>query len=154
MLSWTLLLAVAAAVLVVWFWFDSMKARERANSAAQDACERASLQFLDGTAAFSTLRLSRDHGRLAFRRTYVFDYTARSIERLQGFVVLRGSRVETVGFAPQTELRPPEPKIPPPPPVSTSRPANVLDLEEWRRQRRKTGSHDEFRRTESGDSRW
>ena len=37
-------------------------------------------------------------GRLTLRRTYVFDYTADSVARRQGFVVLLGTKVESVGF--------------------------------------------------------
>jgi len=75
-------------------------ARERANFAAQGACERMGLQFLDGTVAFARISLSRDAaGRLCLRRTYIFDYTAGSVDRLQGFVLLLGKRVESIGFA-------------------------------------------------------
>lgn len=161
MLSWTLLVAVIAAVLLGWFWLDSLKQRERANAAAQEACERANLQFLDGTVAFARLSLYRARsGRLALRRTYVFDYTARSIERQQGFVVVAGNRVETVGFAHGTQeasnatIVAETPQLP----ASTglSRPSdatNVLDLEQWRRQRQRHASSNEPRRSDSGDGR-
>src|SRR5215831_865388 len=89
------------AVLVVWFWHDSLRARDIANAAAMTACERMGLQFLDGTAAFARLSLVRDRGQLRLRRTYVFDYTAQSIERRQGFAILLGMDVEYVGFAPE-----------------------------------------------------
>jgi hypothetical protein len=87
------------AVLIVWFWQDSLRVRHIANGAAMDACAQLGLQFLDGTVAFSKLNVTREMGRLRLRRIYVFDYTAHSIGRLQGFVVLRGAVVETVGFA-------------------------------------------------------
>jgi Protein of unknown function (DUF3301) len=163
MLSWTLLVAVIAALIVGWFWHDSLKQRERANVAAQQACERASLQFLDGTVAFTQLKVYRaDSGRLALRRTYVFDYTARSIERQQGFVVLAGERVETVGFATTTPTPQPTPRHdivePEERPSLTHndalrQPSNVLDLEEWRRQRQQASPPDQPRRSDSGDRR-
>lgn len=87
------------AVLIAWFWHDSLRVRHIANGAAMDACAQLGLQFLDGTVAFSKLNVTREMGWLRLRRTYVFDYTAHSIGRLQGFVVLRGTEVETVGFA-------------------------------------------------------
>lgn len=161
MLSWTLLVTVIAAVLVGWFWLDSLKQRERANAAAQEACERANLQFLDGTVAFARMNLYRGrNGWLALRRTYVFDYTARSIERQQGFVVLAGDRVQTVGFAhgaqgSQPLVRPvARPDLPPTTPSQRPRDAtNVLDLDEWRRQRQRRSASDEPRRSDSGDRR-
>jgi hypothetical protein len=161
MLSWTLLIAVLVALAVGWFWQDSLKDRERANVAAQEACERAHLQFLDGTVAFARMNWMRGPtGRLALRRTYVFDYTARSIERQQGFVVLGANRIESVGFAATAEAERParsEPIVraeaPAEPPQATSHASNVLDLEQWRRQRQSTTSPDEPRRSDSGDRR-
>lgn len=91
---------------VVCFWRHSLRVREFANAAAVSACERMGLQFLDGTAAFAELRLIREGARFRLRRTYVFDYTAESIERRQGFVILSGLHVDYVGFAPEHTARP------------------------------------------------
>jgi hypothetical protein len=99
-LSWGLLTVILLAAAVLWFWQDSLAARESANAAAKEACTRLGLQFLDGTVAFARLALIRVNGWLQLRRTYVFDYTATSIERRQGFVLLTGRRVESVGYAP------------------------------------------------------
>lgn len=114
-LGWGALVLLLSAVAAVWFLQDSLAARERANAAAMEACQRLSLQFLDGTVAFARLSFAREHGRRALRRTYVFDYTANSIERRQGFVILLGRRVESVGYAPGEERR----GQPPPPPHPT-----------------------------------
>lgn len=113
-LTWGALALLCIAGAVVWFWQDSLAAREAANAAAIEACERLSLQFLDGTVAFARLSFTRVLGRLALRRTYVFDYTANSIERRQGFVVLVGRRIESVGYAPgeTAHLQPVEPAPP------------------------------------------
>jgi hypothetical protein len=102
---------VCAGIAVVWFWHDSLRARDIANVAAMAACERIGLQFLDGTAAFTRLRLTRVGGQLRLRRTYVFDYTSQSIERRQGFAILVGTEVEYVGFAPEHTARPEPPSI-------------------------------------------
>src|SRR5687767_10109046 len=99
-LGWTALVLLILATAVAWFWQDSLAARERANAAAMVACTRLSLQFLDGTVASPRLQIVRGAQSLfTFRRTYVFDYTANSIERRQRFVVLTGRRVDTVGYA-------------------------------------------------------
>ena len=45
-----LLLVLLAAL--VWLWFDSMRARERALASGKRACERDGLMFLDETGAF------------------------------------------------------------------------------------------------------
>ena len=138
-LGWTALVLLILAAAVAWFWQDSLAARERANAAAIEACERLSLQFLDGTVAFARLQIIRGtHSLFDFRRTYVFDYTANSIERRQGFVVLTGRRVDSVGYAREddalqaTKVTPERtanvPQLPPA--------ANVLSLDEWRARQR------------------
>jgi Protein of unknown function (DUF3301) len=129
-LGWGLLAMILLAAALVWFWQDSLAARESANAAAKEACNHLGLQFLDGTVAFARVALIRDAGWLRLRRTYVFDYTATSIERRQGFVLLTGHRVESVGYAPGE----PQPDVRPVAPHSTLRPGagNVLDLRDWR----------------------
>ena len=150
-LGWGALVLIVMAAAGFWFLRDSLSVRERANAAAMEACQRLSLQFLDGTVAFARLRLAREHGRRGIRRTYVFDYTANSIERRQGFVILLGRRVESVGYAPGEERRaqpqPPAPSLSlsatftPQPPAEPPAPqpvesAQVFDLSDWRARRR------------------
>jgi hypothetical protein len=133
-LGWGLLTMVIVAAAVLWFWQDSLAARESANAAAKDACLRLGLQFLDGTVAFARMALVREAGRLKLRRTYVFDYTATSIERRQGFVLLTGRRVESVGYAPgdtqaDAAVVRAEPVLPR---DEQPRGGNVFELRDWR----------------------
>ncbi|MFO7304183.1 MAG: DUF3301 domain-containing protein [Gammaproteobacteria bacterium] len=138
MLDWTTLALLCLAGAAAWFWHDSLAAREAANAAAAEACARLALQFLDGTVAFARIGLARDaSGRLTLRRTYHFDYTANSIERRQGFVVVVGRRVETVGYTPDVPKKHPDPVRPSP---SQGKPAEIIRLDEWRRSRRKERS--------------
>ncbi len=136
-LGWGLLTMILLAAAVVWFWQDSLAARESANRAAKEACERLSLQFLDGTVAFARLALVRvGGGSLKLRRTYVFDYTATSIERRQGFVLLTGRQVESVGYAPGDVQ--PDARLAPEPiaPHSNGGGKNVLELRDWRERQK------------------
>jgi hypothetical protein len=140
-LGWGLLTMVIGAAAVLWFWQDSLAARESANAAAMEAGSRLGLQFLDGTVAFARVALVRERGGwVKLRRTYVFDYTATSIERRQGFVLLTGRRVETVGYAPG-DAQPDAPLIraEPLPPHGNAQPGgnNVLDLSDWRERTRR-----------------
>jgi hypothetical protein len=100
-MSGTALMIVGGALCaVVWFWHASMSARERANRAAQEACERLRLVLLDGTVAITRLWLRRDeHGRLRMERSYGFEYSDDGRRRLRGFVIMLGSRVDSVGLA-------------------------------------------------------
>jgi hypothetical protein len=127
-LDWTTLLLLCLAAAVVWFWQDSLAARELANRTAIEACERLALQFLDGTVAFARIGIGRGRtGRLVLRRTYVFDYTANSIERRQGFVVVSDRSVETVGYAQdeQRDARKAE---------RSPEASQVVRLDEWQRK--------------------
>ncbi|HEY4366414.1 MAG TPA: DUF3301 domain-containing protein [Steroidobacteraceae bacterium] len=141
-LGWTALAFIIITAAVAWFWQDSLAARERANSAAIEACERLSLQFLDGTVAFARIVLTRGAGgSIALRRTYVFDYTANSIERRQGFVLLTGQRVESVGYAAgetQPRVRIAAQTFTPTTHEHTPDRGNVLNLEDWRARQRTT----------------
>ena len=139
MLSWGLLTVTLLAAAVLWFWQDSLAARESANAAAKEACERLSLQFLDGTVAFARLALVRVNGWITLRRTYVFDYTATSIERRQGFVLLTGRRVESVGYAPgetQVEAATVRPESVAPRSNGHDGGNNVLQLRDWRERQK------------------
>lgn len=97
MTEWLLLAAVGGAV---WYWYASLRAKEQASHAAAEACRRQQLQFLDDTVALQRLALARDaQGRLALRRTYRFEYSHIGDDRRQGFIIVLGARVETVGLA-------------------------------------------------------
>jgi Protein of unknown function (DUF3301) len=138
-LGWGLLTVVILAAVVLWFWQDSLAARENANTAAMEACQRLGLQFLDGTVAFARVALVREGGWLRLRRTYVFDYTATSIERRQGFVLLTGRRVESVGYAPgETQTDAAIVRAEPVAPQSNAHSGGgkVLDLRDWRERTR------------------
>jgi Protein of unknown function (DUF3301) len=157
--GWTALALLILVAAIAWFWQDSLAARERANAAAMEACGRLSLQFLDGTVAFARLQVLRGtHSLFALRRTYVFDYTANSIERRQGFVVLTGRRVDSVGYerdegsiySATLDASGHERVVN----VQQLPSANVLSLEEWRtRQRSATEKTRETRHngTHAGD---
>jgi hypothetical protein len=89
------LLAAAAGT-----WYANMAAREAANRAAREACARLRLVMLDGTVAITRAWPRRDrNGRLRLERTYGFEYTDDGHRRLQGFVVMLGAEVVSVGLA-------------------------------------------------------
>ena len=98
-LTWSLLFLLMACTAFAVFWHDALGARERANDAARETCVATGGILLDGTVAFRSLRVVRgDEGRPAFERTYVFDYSPDGESRRQGFVVVQGRRVESIGL--------------------------------------------------------
>jgi hypothetical protein len=98
-LSWNLLLLLLAFTAFAVFWNDTLSTRERANDAARETCASTGGALLDGTVAFCRLKVVRGvGGRLAFERTYVFDYTLDGDTRRQGFIVMFGQRVDSIGL--------------------------------------------------------
>lgn len=91
--SITLLMLVA----LVWLWFDSMRARERALASGKRACARDGLMFLDETVECVGLGLARDDsGHVALRRTYGFEFSDTGNNRRSGSIVMLGGEVESL----------------------------------------------------------
>jgi hypothetical protein len=95
----------AAAILLIlaglYFWIDSLRARERALAAGRSACERYGLQLLDETVQFARLRLARDgEGRLRLRRTYRFEFSDTGDNRRHGAIVMLGGDLQDLQLEP------------------------------------------------------
>ena len=80
----------------LWFWFDSISAREKAIALGGNLAERYSLQLLDETVACTRVWLARNsRGRMLIQRTYAFEVSASGAERLSCHVVLLGQELQT-----------------------------------------------------------
>jgi hypothetical protein len=85
----------------VWYWYDSMRAREQALRVGRTACERDGLQLLDDTVQCVRLRLARNEaGRLQLQRTYRFEFSDTGVNRRDGSMVLHGAQVESLYMEP------------------------------------------------------
>ncbi len=92
-LGW--LMVCACGAFGIWFWFDSLAAREAACRIGRQTCQRANTQFLDDTVSLKRLRLGRDaDGHLCLLRTYQFDYTDTGTQREQGTIAMLGHHFE------------------------------------------------------------
>ncbi len=81
----------------LWFWRDSLGAREQARAASARACQQMGVQLLDDTVALERLWPRRDRdGRLKLERLYVFEFTDTGQRRQVGNVLLVGWRVEVL----------------------------------------------------------
>lgn len=95
------ILVLLAFAVLAWFWFDSLKVRERALAVGPGACERSGLQFLDQTVECISLRLARNEdGRVSIRRIYRFEFTDNGESRRAGTIVMMGSRVVSIVMEP------------------------------------------------------
>ena len=98
--SWEVF-ALAAIAALAWWWYDSMRARERALAVAGAACQRDGLQFLDETVECVRTRFVRDEeGRLVLRRSYRFEFSDDGHNRRDGSVVMLGATVESLYLEP------------------------------------------------------
>lgn len=88
-------LLIGAALL--WFWTDSMRAREQAMRVSALACKQLELQLLDQSVALARLGLTRGtRGRIQLRRVYRFEFSTDGVERWTGRAVLCGSQLGAV----------------------------------------------------------
>jgi len=86
---------------IVWFWFDSLKAREAGLEAARRACQREGLQVSRSrrwlATALSWRVMSRGH--MVLRRGFDFEYSLTGNDRYRGAVVIEGREVVLVDLA-------------------------------------------------------
>lgn len=88
------LIALPFLLGLVCFIASSLEAREIGIAAVRRICAQEDLQLLDESVAQSGIRLVRkENGRLAFERTFTFEYSETGDNRRPGFVVLRGREI-------------------------------------------------------------
>jgi hypothetical protein len=93
------LVLLAALGGLLWFWQNSLRARELALRAARAMCRAQQLQLLDATVSAHRLQLQRgEEGRLQLRRTFQFSYSEDGDSRHTGFVIVAGNRIEQMGL--------------------------------------------------------
>lgn len=91
------LLILLACGLIVWFWQDSLRTRERAVQAAAQACKEINAQLLDQTVSLESIKPARSkYGRMTFKRIYGFDFSVAGYERRRGRAFMVGQRLEQV----------------------------------------------------------
>ena len=95
------LLLILLLAALVGFWLDSLRSLETARKAGKRVCQSAGVQFLDDTVSVTALALGRNTlGQMAIRRTYRFEFSDTGDNRLEGRLILLGTRVESVVMDP------------------------------------------------------
>jgi hypothetical protein len=99
------LLPLLGILLLAWLWLDSARAREFANLLAQRYCEHRGMQFLDQTVALARMGVRWTSEGLRIRRMFRFDFSLEGSGRHTGYVLMLGSRLETIddGLAEEDE---------------------------------------------------
>lgn len=98
---------ILVAGALIWFWLDSLKAREIGVRAAQAACAEEGLQFLDESVVGRLEGFGRDDaGHLRLRRSYLFEYSDTGDNRRRGSVSLLGQQIVLLHVRPQLYVVP------------------------------------------------
>lgn len=96
LLEW---LALASLLAGIWFWLDTLKAREACVQAAREACDAEGWLLLDDTVAGRSIALARDdEGRLKLHRVYAFEFSDTGDNRRSGSIALLGQEVELLSL--------------------------------------------------------
>ncbi len=86
---------------VVWYWWDSVSARDSALRAVREACRQAEVQLLDHALSKERMRPVRDdRGKLCMLRVYAFEFTSDGSRRNRGIIAVLGRRVLEIHMEP------------------------------------------------------
>ena len=81
----------------LWYWWDTLCTKEIARLAGLNACQQASVQFLDDTVERKKAWLRRDRiGSIQLCRLYFFEFSSDGAERYQGRITMLGHKVREV----------------------------------------------------------
>lgn len=78
----------------VWFWIDSLRAREITIQRCKAFCNQNQVQLLDQSIHVRKLFPARLNGRLGLRRFYAFEFSTNGTDRYNGVAVEFKNRIE------------------------------------------------------------
>ena len=85
----------------IYYWFDSIRAKENATIHAKNSCKKVLLEFLDDTVLIKKVRLRRNtHGQVSIYREYEFEFSSTGEFRYKGQVRLLGKHLIDVDMEP------------------------------------------------------
>ncbi len=88
------LLALAIIGAGVWFWLDSLRAREFALKRCRTFCSQNQVQLLDQSIHVRKVFPARLNGKLGLRRFYAFEFSTNGTDRYNGVAVEFKNRIE------------------------------------------------------------
>ena len=93
-MDYSLILALLVLTALLWFWLDSLRARELATAICTHTCQRANVQFLDGTVSLERTGVERGtDGRIHIRRLYRFEFSVEGFGRRRGHATMLGTHL-------------------------------------------------------------
>ena len=101
-MSWFEIISAVTLGGLFWLWFDSTRVHEIAVGHARGQCQVEDVQFLDDTVSLANIKPARDvNGRLALKRTYLFEYSDTGNNRQPGCIIMLGRKVQFLRIKPQ-----------------------------------------------------
>lgn len=95
------LLFLILLIASLFYWFNSIRAKEIATKNASVACKKVLLEFLDETVLIKKVRLRRNsRGQLDIYREYQFEFSSTGEHRYKGQVRLLGMYLIDVEMEP------------------------------------------------------
>lgn len=95
------LAVIILLVILIFYWLDSIRAKENATQFAKDRCKKFLLEFLDDTVLIKKVRLRRNFkGHISIYREYVFEFSSTGECRYNGQVRLLGQHLIDVEMEP------------------------------------------------------
>ena len=92
---------IIVLVSFLYYWLDSIRAKEDATKHAKNACKKVLIEFLDDTVLIKKLRLRRNtKGQLSIYREYEFEFSSTGEFRYKGQVRLLGKLLIGVEMQP------------------------------------------------------
>ncbi|WP_067522259.1 DUF3301 domain-containing protein [Endozoicomonas ascidiicola] len=91
------LLWLTLLFLLLYYWFDTARAKEAAVVYGKKACHDMSVQFLDDSVVRYRTRFRRGYsGQMVFERFFKFEYTLNGQDRVQGFIQMLGKQLKQI----------------------------------------------------------
>lgn len=86
---------------IIYYWLDSIRAKEIATEHAKKACKKVFLEFLDDTVLMKKVRLRRNsHGQIAIYREYEFEFSSTGEFRYKGRIQQLGQHLIDIKMEP------------------------------------------------------
>ncbi len=88
-------LALFSIIVAVWYWQDSLRAREITLKHCRRFCAEQNVQFLDQSVYVARFCLGRAANRkLCIRRFYAFEFSVGGTDRYNGVAVVADGKLE------------------------------------------------------------
>jgi len=100
-------------VALIYYWIDTIFAKEIAVQHGKERCKELGVTFLDATVEITKTRLRRNpRGTVQFRREYSFEFSSDGIRRYSGEIIMLGKVLTDLNMSAYPETLIPQTSIP------------------------------------------